>query len=124
MVSFDHSVTFESLKAVDEGQSKFSLVYLDAHPDAVPTLPHYYGSVIYDASKLTNIDMKSSYIIGVRAWDQEEVAIVDEIGINLVTPAEIIEEGMKNMCRRVSDNLTGNVYLSIDIDCIDPTFEP
>jgi len=124
IIGGDHSITLDVLKAADSKRDQFSLVYLDAHPDAVVTIPDYYGSVIYDVSRLANVNMKTSYIIGARSFEREEVNSLKEIGINVITTIDIVKQGIRNTLKEVNSNLGRNSYLSIDMDCVDPSFAP
>ena len=99
-----------------------SLVYFDAHPDFVSHTRNYYGSVITDS--LDYIDIKSSIQIGIRSPETEELTNIKKYGLKTVTPFDVIEQGIKNISKTVLDTIKENVYVSFDMDCLDPAYAP
>jgi agmatinase len=121
----DHSITTIILQAVNEALDgdKVSLIYFDAHPDFVSSTRNYYGSVITDSSHY--IDFKKSVLIGTRAAEQEELLNASKRGLEIVTPLDILEVGINHVVRKIISNCKSNkVYLSIDLDCMDPGVAP
>lgn len=118
----DHSISREIIKAVSKKKGPISLVYFDAHPDFVSSTQNYYGSVFFDV--LPHIDPKSSLQIGIRTPEQEELDNIKKHGIKVITPFEIIEKGVKEISNLISETIGENVYISFDMDCIDPAYAP
>ncbi|HET6716585.1 MAG TPA: arginase family protein [Nitrososphaeraceae archaeon] len=121
----DHSITTIILQAVNEALDgdKVSLIYFDAHPDFVSSTRNYYGSVITDSSNY--IDFKKSVLIGTRAAEQEELLNASKRGLEIVTPLDILEVGINHVVKKIiSKCKSTKVYLSIDLDCMDPGVAP
>jgi agmatinase len=121
----DHSITTIILQAVNEALDgdKVSLIYFDAHPDFVSSTRNYYGSVITDSSNY--IDFKKSVLIGTRAAEQEELLNASKRGLEIVTPLDILEVGINHVFKKIISKCKSNkVYLSIDLDCMDPGVAP
>lgn len=121
----DHSITTIILQAVHEALDgdKVSLIYFDAHPDFVSSTRNYYGSVITDSSNY--IDFKKSVLIGTRAAEQEELINASKKELEIVTPIDIVEVGINNTVKKIISKCQSNkVYLSIDLDCMDPGVAP
>jgi agmatinase len=121
----DHSITTIILQAVNEALDgdKMSLIYFDAHPDFVSSTRNYYGSVITDSSNY--IDFKKSVLIGTRAAEQEELLNASKRGLEIVTPLDILEVGINHVVKKIISKCKSNkVYLSIDLDCMDPGVAP
>jgi agmatinase len=121
----DHSITTIILQAVHEALDgdKVSLIYFDAHPDFVSSTRNYYGSVITDSSNY--IDFKKSVLIGTRAAEQEELINASKNKLEIVTPIDIVEVGINNTIKKIISKCQSNkVYLSIDLDCMDPGVAP
>lgn len=121
----DHSITTIILQAVHEALDgdKVSLIYFDAHPDFVSSTRDYYGSVITDSSNY--IDFKKSVLIGTRAAEQEELINASKKELQIVTPIDIVEVGINNTVKKIISKCQSNkVYLSIDLDCMDPGVAP
>jgi agmatinase len=121
----DHSITTLILQAIHEAfeGDKISLLYFDAHPDFVSSTRNYYGSVITDSSGYINFT--KSILIGTRAAELEELQNVSKHGLEIITPIDIIELGINATVKKIiSKCRTNNVYLSIDLDCMDPGVAP
>lgn len=121
----DHSITTIILQAVNEALDgdKVSLIYFDAHPDFVSSTRNYYGSVITDSSNY--IDFRKSVLIGTRAAEQEELLNASKRGLEIVTPLDILEVGINLVVKKIISKCKSNkVYLSIDLDCMDPGVAP
>jgi len=118
----DHSNTTPILKAMAKKHGKISLVYFDAHPDFVSHTRNYYGSVITDC--LDYIDVKSSIQIGIRSPEQEELDNIKKHKLQVITPFDIIESGIKSVTKTILDTVKDNVYVSFDMDCLDPAYAP
>jgi agmatinase len=121
----DHSITFEVLKAINDVKKDVAVVYLDAHPDFVCSSHNYYGSVMCDVFGLHNIHLRSSVEVGVRAPEKEELKNLKKQHLRTITPLEIIEKGIQQAVAEIKKKV-GNkeVYLSIDMDVLDPAFAP
>ena len=118
----DHSISRDIIKAISKEKGPISLVYFDAHPDFVSTTQNYYGSVFFDV--LSYIDPKTSIQIGIRTPEQEELNNIKKYGIKVITPFEIVEKGVKEISKYILETIGENVYISFDMDCIDPAYAP
>ena len=121
----DHSITTIILQAIYdtfEGE-KISLLYFDAHPDFVSSTRNYYGSVITDSSGYINFT--KSILIGTRAAEMEELKNASKQKLEIITPIDIIELGINATVKKIIAKCGSNkVYMSIDLDCMDPGVAP
>lgn len=121
----DHSITTLILQAIYdtfEGE-KISLLYFDAHPDFVSSTRNYYGSVITDSSGYINFT--KSILIGTRAAEMEELRNASKQKLEIITPIDIIEFGINATVKKIIAKCGSNkVYMSIDLDCMDPGVAP
>ena len=121
----DHSITTLILQAIYdtfEGE-KISLLYFDAHPDFVSSTRNYYGSVITDSSGYINFT--KSILIGTRAAEMEELKNASKQKLEIITPIDIIEFGINATVKKIIAKCGSNkVYMSIDLDCMDPGVAP
>ncbi len=122
LIGGDHSITAEVIKSISKKTEPLSLVYFDAHPDFVSSTTNYYGSVFHDV--LPNIDIKSSLQIGIRTPEQEELDNIKKHNLKIITPFDIVENGVKEIVNSILETIGNNVYISFDMDCIDPSFAP
>lgn len=118
----DHSITRQILNTMTKKIGKVSLVYFDAHPDFVSSTTNYYGSVVNDV--LSNIEIESSVEIGIRTPEQEELNNIQKHNLEVITPFDIIERGIEQVADSILGKLGDKVYVSFDMDCIDPAYAP
>jgi agmatinase len=121
----DHSITSVILQAIHDalGDDKISLLYFDAHPDFVSSTRNYYGSVITDSSDYINFT--KSILIGTRAAELEELQNASKHGLEIITPLDITEFGINATAKKIISKCgSSKVYLSLDLDCMDPGVAP
>ena len=118
----DHSISRQIINALAKRHGKISLVYFDAHPDFVSSTTNYYGSVVNDV--LSNIEIASSVQIGIRTPEQEELDNIKKFNLEVITPFDIQKHGIKLVTNSVLHRLGDKVYVSFDMDCVDPAYAP
>ena len=118
----DHSITRQIINAITKKHGKISLVYFDAHPDFVSSTSNYYGSVVNDV--LSNIEIVTSVQIGIRTPEQEELNNIKKFNLEVITPFDIQEQGIKKVANSILSKLGDKVYISFDMDCVDPAYAP
>jgi len=118
----DHSISAEIIKSISKKYGSLSLIYFDAHPDFISSTRNYYGSVFYDA--LPFIDLKSSLQIGTRTPEQEEIDNIKKYDLTVITPFDIVKKGISEIEKLILNKIGKNVYVSFDMDAIDPAYAP
>ena len=117
----DHSITYPLLKAHAEKYGPPALVQFDAHQD---TWPHpeggiSHGSIVGRAADEGLIDPDCSIQIGIRTHAPRTC------GIEIIDAFEADDLSVTDLARRIYDRTGGtNVYLTFDIDGLDPAFAP
>jgi agmatinase len=125
----DHSVSLPLLRATAQAHGRLSLLQLDAHTD---TWDSYFGSklthgtIFRRAVEEQLIDPHRSVQIGLRgsmysASDYTENA---ELGFTTVLARELDRIGIDGAVQVALDRLRSPVYITVDIDCLDPAFAP
>ncbi len=122
VIGGDHSNTFPIIKALGKKLGPISLVYFDAHPDMIGSRGSYYGSTVFDS--LPYIDTKSSALVGIRSPEIEETNNIKKHELFVITPADIVEKGITQIAETLLRTIKNNVYISLDMDCIDPAYAP
>jgi len=128
VIGGDHSITSSTIKAIGKYRNKkINLIYFDAHPDFVTSVKGYYGSVVSDS--IDFINLRTSIFIGTRACELEEMYNLKAHKAVIINPLEIQEIGIKQTLKRIADTCIdksddNDVYISIDLDCLDPAFAP
>jgi agmatinase len=122
VIGGDHSVTSIAIDAISATLGKIGLVYFDAHPDFVSSKTDYYGSVITDS--LDRLEEDNVTFVGTRAAELEEVENINRSGFQVVTPLDILEEGINKIIDKICKRNTARKYVSIDLVCLDPAYAP
>jgi agmatinase len=117
----DHFVTYPVLKAYAAHHGPLSLVHFDAHSDtwSEKTKRLDHGTMFYHAAKEGLVDDSRSAQIGLRTTNDEPM------GFNILDARWVHENGPAAPAARVKEIVGDNkVYLTFDIDCLDPAFAP
>lgn len=119
----DHYITYPLLKAhAEKYGAPLSIIHFDAHcdtwaDDEPNSLNH--GSMFYKAIKDGLVDPATSVQIGIRTWNE------DFMGVNVLGADWVHEHGVAAVAQKVHEIIgKRNVYLTFDIDCLDPAFAP
>jgi agmatinase len=123
----DHSITFPVLKGIG-GKEKIGLVHFDSHCDTAGPI---HGSSLQHGSPMKNaveaglVDPERTVQIGIRGSNEILWQFSYEKKMRVVHIEEFYEAGWKGVVREIRD-LMGDrpVYVSFDIDCLDPAFAP
>ena len=73
---------------------------------------------------LSNIEISSSVQIGIRTPEQEELDNIKKYDLTVITPFDIREQGINQVTKSILNKLGENVYISFDMDCVDPAYAP
>jgi arginase family enzyme len=65
-------------------------------------------------------------LVGLRSWEDQEIDLIENGGLNVFTAAEVAGRGMKDVAMQVRQILAAceAIHVSLDIDCLDPAFAP
>ena len=117
----DHFVTLPFLRAHAKKFGKMALIHFDAHTDTYSNGSRYdHGTMFYHAPNEGLIDKHRSVQIGIRTDYTEKdhgFNVINAMQANDLSVAEIVA----SIKATVGDL---PVYLTFDIDCIDPAFAP
>jgi len=124
IIGGDHSLTAEVLGAASKASGeKLTLLYFDAHPDFVSSARNYYGSVLTDSAHA--LDFTKSMLIGTRAAEPEELENAKKASLQIINPLDIAELGVQKVAEMIKSRTAGSkIYISVDLDCLDPAFAP
>lgn len=126
----DHSISIPVFQAQRERyqDGRLGVLWVDAHPDLCDV---FTGSKLSHACVLRRalefgIEPQAVCLVGVRSWEDQEIDLIENGGLNVYTAAEAAERGMKNIASRVYSKLSAcdAVHISLDIDCLDPAVAP
>ena len=113
----DHSVSFPAIAAHAEKHNSLSILHIDAHPDLYDDMqgnPHSHASPFARLMEGGRIDRLVQ--VGIRTLNGHQREQAALFGV------EIHE--MRDLSRVGSISFDGPVYLSLDMDALDPAFAP
>ncbi len=112
----DHSVTYPIIKAFAKQYSDLTILHIDAHADLYETFEGDRYSHACPFARIMEEDLAARLIqVGIRTLNQHQREQAARYGV------EIIE--MKDWKDTVL-MLNGPVYISLDLDALDPAFAP
>ena len=126
----EHGITLALLRGLAKRLGRpLGLVQFDAHVDTWPDnfgQPYAHGSVFFHAIEEGLIEPARMIQIGIRSPVQRKVwNWTLERGVHVVTAQEVHAAGPAAIAARIRAAVgDGPVYLSFDIDALDPAFAP
>ncbi|MEV5543884.1 agmatinase [Saccharopolyspora shandongensis] len=126
----DHTVALPMLRAARDKYGPIALVHFDAHLDTWDTYfksPITHGTVFRRAFEEGLLAEEKSIHVGIRGPIYDQLDLVDDasFGFRVIRAGDLdtlgIDGAVDAVRRRVGD---APVYLSIDIDVLDPAFAP
>ncbi|MEU4164314.1 agmatinase [Actinoplanes sp. NPDC026670] len=126
----DHTIALPLLRAVAAKHGPVAVVHFDAHLDTWDTYfgaSHTHGTPFRRASEEGLIDTSGCLHVGTRGplYSSRDLHEDRELGFHVVPSVEIDDLGARGIVERIRDRVGDRpVYLSIDIDVLDPAFAP
>ncbi|MDH5459470.1 MAG: agmatinase [Candidatus Bathyarchaeota archaeon] len=123
----EHTITLGVMKGLGNKASKTALVSFDAHLDL---RDEFMGLKLSHTTfmRRLNEEAKPAKIIevGTRAVCKEELEYAEKAGIEFFTAQQIRTEGSEQIAKKLREKLAKykNVYLSVDMDVLDPAYAP
>lgn len=114
----EHSISIGTIRAFNECFNNLTVLHIDAHADL---RKEYEGSscnhacAVYEASQNTNLVQ-----VGIRSMDISEKSFMNMDKVFFAHDMAVNEYWMDE----VIDQLTGNVFITFDLDAIDPSLLP
>jgi agmatinase len=113
----DHAMTYPIIKSYQKKWGQLEIVHLDAHPDLYDS---YDGNRLSHACPFARImeeKLASRLVqIGIRTLNPHQEQQAERFGVEIITVPQL-----ENAARI---ELVGPLYLSIDLDVLDPAFAP
>lgn len=135
----DHTVTFSALRSVSEVHGPVSVIHFDSHIDtwdpialggnisSYANLNH--GTFLHFAHEKGYLVDDANMHVGVRApfirKGKTDLIHDKKCGFDLIMARDIDQIGIEGIAQRIKDRVGDNkVYISIDIDVLDPAYAP
>ena len=113
----DHSISYPIIKAVSKKYGKLNILHVDAHPDLYDNFEGNKFSHACPFARIMEDGLASRLVqVGIRTMNTHQREQADRFGV------EVVE--MKNWQDFYGIKFDGPIYLSLDMDAIDPAFAP
>ncbi len=126
----DHTIALPLLRSVSRRHGPVAVVHFDAHLDTWDTYfgaPMTHGTPFRRASEEGLIDREASMHVGIRGplYGAEDLTDDAALGFQIVHARELDDLGPRGVVERIRARVQDRpVYVSIDIDVLDPAFAP
>jgi agmatinase len=126
----DHTIALPLLRAAASVHGPLAVLHLDAHLDTWDVL---HGASIWHGSPFRRVaeegllDLEHCQHVGIRSgiYDPSELDDDHRLGFEIIRSEEFQERTMSSIADQVRRRLgSGPVYVSIDIDVLDPSYAP
>jgi agmatinase len=126
MLGGEHSLTYSTVKACAEfAGDDFGVLVLDAHFDLRQEYRGFKHNHACVSRNILNSVTKNLVSIGVRSGPEEEWVFARENNLKYYTADDVESIGMVEVLKEVIEWLDcSQVYLSLDMDAIDPAYAP
>ena len=128
----EHSVSLGLIQALADRYGGFSILHIDAHADlreAYEGFEFSHASIMYNAAKISAV--KKIVAVGIRDYSEQEAnRIASSNGRMVAFTDRMLKRSAydgatwKSLCEKITQTLSDNVYLSFDIDALDPSLCP
>jgi len=132
IVGGDHSVPFGAIQAMLEKYPQMGILHFDAHADlrcAFEGFDYSHASIMYNV--MTKTALSKLVQVGIRDFCEEEFNFIQRNNDKIITffDAHLHEQKMNGkywsqICDDIIQHLPQHVYVSFDIDGLDPRFCP
>jgi arginase len=113
----DHSITFPLVRAVSKRVPDLTILHFDAHPDLYDDFENNRHSHASPFARIMEEKLAKRLLqIGIRTLNRHQREQAERFGV------EIIE--MRNVPALEKMKVQGPVYISFDMDVLDPAFAP
>ncbi|MEZ5173723.1 MAG: agmatinase family protein [Bacteroidia bacterium] len=132
LVGGDHSTPFGFMQALAERHQSFGILQIDAHMDlrsAYEGFTYSHASIMYNALQIPQVSKLVQ--VGIRDYCAEEIEVMQAQGMRVQTffddkmKQRVFDgESWKHLCNEIVASLPEKVYVSFDIDGLDPVLCP
>ncbi len=126
----DHSVTLPELRAMNKVHGQVALIQFDSHTDTGDKRfgrKYTHGTPFRRAVEEELLLVDHSIQVGMRGsiYSRDSLDDARKLGFEVVTSVEAQEQGIGEMIQRIVNRVGDErVFVSFDIDFVDPAFAP
>jgi len=132
LIGGDHSTPLGMMQALSEKYPNYCILQIDAHADlrnAYEGFEFSHASIMFNALKIKQVEKLVQ--VGIRDYCEEELNLINNSNGRVKTffdrdikYAQFNGDSWDRICNRIIAELPENIYLSFDIDGLDPKLCP
>ncbi len=132
LIGGDHSSPFGAIQAFLEVYPNMSILHFDAHADlrnAFEGFEDSHASIMYNVIQKT--PLKKLVQVGIRDFCEDEANYIEANNSRIqtffdaeISDAKMLGKNFSDICDQIISHLSDEVYVSFDIDGLDPRFCP
>lgn len=118
MVGGEHSVSIGAIRAMNTHYDDLTVLQIDAHADLRKSYlgtPYNHACALYEANETTNLIQ-----VGIRSMDVKETTVMNRDQVFMAHEIAIDDNWMDSAI----DMMTDDVYITFDLDALDPSILP
>ncbi|MCD6020892.1 MAG: agmatinase [Actinomycetia bacterium] len=129
-VGGDHTVLLPLLRSMSRKHGPVALVHFDAHLDTWDTYfgaPYTHGTLLRRAAEEGLFLEDASMHVGIRGplYSAQDIADDAAFGFRTIRTEDVHREGVEGVVQRIRERVVDHpLYVSIDIDSLDPSHAP
>ena len=128
-VGGDHSISLAILRSVVRRHGPVGMVHFDSHQDMWEEYfgnRYFHGTPFRRAVEENLLDTRRVIQIGIRGpvYSPDDFEFGRRHGVKTIRIEQLAREGLDSVKKQISTVRDGPVYLSFDIDGVDPAFAP
>lgn len=121
----DHTVTIPAIEVLAKRYPKLGIVQFDAHADLRDTLhDDKYSHACIMRRNAEIIGPQNILSVGIRAVSEEERDYIRDNGVNTIPGNFALHDDLLPRFRELLNRLPEHVFLTVDLDGLDPTIMP
>lgn len=126
----DHTIALPNLRALAARHGPIAVVHFDAHLDTWDTYfgaEYTHGTPFRRASEEGLLDRDGCLHVGIRGplYSPADLGEDGDLGFRIVSAVEMDDLGVAGVVQRIRERVGSRpVYVSLDIDVLDPAFAP
>lgn len=118
MFGGEHSVSIGAIRAFNECYDDLTVLHIDAHADLrkeYDGTPYNHACALHEANETTNLIQ-----VGIRSMDSSEKTVMNPDNVFFAHEMAVDEYWMDTVIELLGDN----VYITFDLDALDPSIMP
>ncbi len=122
----DHSLSYSAIKAFYDLKGSKGIVWVDAHADATNFFKPVSHEDVVKVLIKEDVDANDFFMVAIRDYDPKEYEFIKKHIKHVYRARDIERIGFKNFLKELEEfsESREKIYLSFDIDAIDPAFAP